>query len=227
MVSLASAISLRAAVPIDFSVRPPSPMTIFLWLSRVTIDRLLDARRAVGQILPGFGLDRRLIGQFVVQPLEHLLARDLGGERAHRRVGDLVLGIEPRPLRHHRARDRASAGRARRRSRREIMNVSSNGSAALSRAASASSSARSTRSILLRISTFAPLALAQARRECAATVAREVSARRSARASTISAPRRRRPPRRPRRRRPSRGRAGAWARTGRACRRTRSAPRPR
>ncbi len=32
------------------------------------IDRLLDAHRAVAQFLPAVGLDRRLIGQLLVQP---------------------------------------------------------------------------------------------------------------------------------------------------------------
>src|SRR6202050_2248336 len=63
-------------------------------------DRLLDAGRAVGQVLPAVGLDRRLIGQFVMHPLDELLAGDFGGERAHRRLRDLVLRIEPGPGRH-------------------------------------------------------------------------------------------------------------------------------
>ena len=67
------------------------------------IDRLLDARRAVLLIFPGFGLDRRLIGQFVVQPLEDFFARDLGGEHAQRRVGELIFRIEPGRGLHQRA----------------------------------------------------------------------------------------------------------------------------
>src|SRR5205814_4726699 len=38
------------------------------------IDRLLDAHRAVLELLPDFGLDRRLIRQFLVQPQIELLA---------------------------------------------------------------------------------------------------------------------------------------------------------
>src|SRR5581483_11060932 len=43
------------------------------------IDDLVDADAAVLALLPRFGLDRRGIGQFVMQLEEHLLARDLGG----------------------------------------------------------------------------------------------------------------------------------------------------
>src|SRR3984957_6975739 len=58
-------------------------------------DRLLDAGRPVGLVLPLIGLDGRLIGQFVVQPLDQLLAGDFGRERADRGLRDLVLRIEP------------------------------------------------------------------------------------------------------------------------------------
>ena len=60
-------------------------------------DGLLDPDRAVLLLGPALGLDRRGIGQFLVQPLEELLAGDLGGELAERQVGDLVLRIEPGP----------------------------------------------------------------------------------------------------------------------------------
>src|SRR3954453_15028137 len=43
-------------------------------------DRLLDAHRAVVARLPLVGLDRRAVGQLLVQPLVDLLARDLGRE---------------------------------------------------------------------------------------------------------------------------------------------------
>ena len=33
------------------------------------IDRLLDPDRAILHLLPGFGLDRRLVGQFLMQPV--------------------------------------------------------------------------------------------------------------------------------------------------------------
>ena len=35
-----------------------------------------------------------------MQPQEELLARDLGGGLAQRRIGELVFGIEPRARRH-------------------------------------------------------------------------------------------------------------------------------
>src|SRR6185437_6789579 len=58
-----------------------------------------DASRAVGPVRPGVGLDGRLIGQFVVQPLDQLLAGDLGRKRSDRRFRDLVLRVEPRTRR--------------------------------------------------------------------------------------------------------------------------------
>ena len=79
-------------------------------------DRLLDAGRAVGLVLPLVGLDRRLIGQFVVQPLDQLLAGDLGGERTDRRFRDLVLRIEPGTGRDDRREAIEQPRRARRRS---------------------------------------------------------------------------------------------------------------
>ena len=54
------------------------------------------------QFLPRLGLDRGVIRQFLVQPLEQLLARDLGRELAHRRIRHLVGRIEPRARRHAR-----------------------------------------------------------------------------------------------------------------------------
>ena len=60
-------------------------------------DGLLDLDRAVLLLRPALGLDRRGVGQFLVEALEELLAGDLGGELAERQVGDLVLRIEPRP----------------------------------------------------------------------------------------------------------------------------------
>src|ERR1700722_10264066 len=64
-------------------------------------DRLLDAGRAVRLFLPLLGLDRRLIGQFVVQPLDQLLSGDLGRERPDRRFRDLVLREEQGPEWNH------------------------------------------------------------------------------------------------------------------------------
>src|SRR6266567_4480373 len=64
------------------------------------IDRLFDPDRAVLELLPLIGLNRRLIGQLLVQAQIELLARDLRSELPQRRVGDLVLGIVPEPGRH-------------------------------------------------------------------------------------------------------------------------------
>ncbi len=66
------------------------------------IDHLVDARAAVGALLPGLGLDRGRIGQFVVQLQKHLLAGHFSRQPAFRRVGQLVLGKQPWPGRHHR-----------------------------------------------------------------------------------------------------------------------------
>src|SRR5206468_11265523 len=54
-------------------------------------DRLLDADRIVLALGPAVGLDRRLIGQLLMQLLKNLLARDLGCKMAHRRHRHLVL----------------------------------------------------------------------------------------------------------------------------------------
>src|SRR3954452_20620116 len=43
-------------------------------------DRLLDAHRAVAQLLPAVRFHGRPVGQFLVQAVEQLLAGDLGGE---------------------------------------------------------------------------------------------------------------------------------------------------
>ena len=64
------------------------------------IDRLLDPDIAAPQFLPRFGLDRGMVGQFLVQPLEQLLARDLGRQLAHRRIRHLIGRIKPRTWRH-------------------------------------------------------------------------------------------------------------------------------
>src|ERR671913_1035016 len=42
------------------------------------VDDLLDARAAVGPVLPLLGLDRGLVGQLLVELQEDLLARDFG-----------------------------------------------------------------------------------------------------------------------------------------------------
>src|SRR5262249_52878134 len=63
------------------------------------VDRLLDANIARAQFLPDFGFHRRVIRQFLVQPLEQLFARDLRGELADWRVRHLLGRIEPWPRR--------------------------------------------------------------------------------------------------------------------------------
>src|SRR5947207_5407280 len=68
------------------------------------IDHLIDTDRSILALLPIFGLDRRSIGQFLMQPFIEFLARRLGGEKPERHVGDLILGIEPWAFR-HRGRD--------------------------------------------------------------------------------------------------------------------------
>ena len=60
------------------------------------IDRLFDADRTVLHLFPLLGLDSGFIWQFVVDAQEQLFTRDLGGEAAHRQVGDLVFRVEPR-----------------------------------------------------------------------------------------------------------------------------------
>src|SRR5208282_5277279 len=64
------------------------------------VNSLLHPRGAVGLVLPQFGFDGGLIGQFVVQPFEQFFAGDFSGERAQGRVRNLVLGIEPGAYRH-------------------------------------------------------------------------------------------------------------------------------
>src|SRR5579862_3004850 len=66
------------------------------------IDRLFDTHRAVLELLPDLGFDRRLIRQFLMQPKIKLLAGDLGGGMAQRRIRYLILRIEPRAERHAR-----------------------------------------------------------------------------------------------------------------------------
>src|SRR5258708_37806053 len=56
------------------------------------IDGLADLDAAVLELLPRFGLDRRGIGQLVMELEKDLLARRLGSEQALRHVGELVLG---------------------------------------------------------------------------------------------------------------------------------------
>ena len=51
------------------------------------VDDLLDARAAVGPVFPLLGLDRGLVGQFLVKLQKDLLARDLGRQQAQRQVG--------------------------------------------------------------------------------------------------------------------------------------------
>ena len=185
-------------------------------------DRLLDAHRAVLALLPLVGLDRRVVGQLLVQPLVDLLARDLGGEHAQRRVGDLVL--------RDRARGPAASVAARSRLRSstpspvsaETMKVRSNGTRAFSAAASASSFGALDQVDLVEDQDLrAPAPPASFAEDRARSPRRRPCGRRRG-----GRPRRRRRPR-PRRRSPWRGRAGASARRCRACRRRRSAPRPR
>src|SRR4029077_4007881 len=54
------------------------------------IDHLLDTNAAVGPLLPALGLDRRRIGQLVMELQKNLLARHLGGEKTLLRIGELV-----------------------------------------------------------------------------------------------------------------------------------------
>ena len=117
------------------------------------INRLLDADFAAAQFLPRLGLDRGLIGQFLVQPLEQFFARDLGGQLPHGRVRHLVRRIKPRTWRH-------ALGEPALRSATpspvsaEIMKVESNLAFSLAILVSTSSVSRGTRSILLRIRIF-------------------------------------------------------------------------
>ena len=47
------------------------------------------------------GPHRAVVGQFLVQLLVQLLARDFGGEQAFAGIADLVFGIHPRAFGHH------------------------------------------------------------------------------------------------------------------------------
>lgn len=60
----------------------------------------MDLDRSVLAFLIGLGLDRAGIGQFGMKLEIDLLARHLGRQRALGRVGDLILRVMPRPLRH-------------------------------------------------------------------------------------------------------------------------------
>ena len=71
------------------------------------IDHLRDAHAAVLERFPGLGLHGHAVGQLLAQPQEQLFARDLRRHQPHRHVGELVLGIEPRPRRHPRGQGRA------------------------------------------------------------------------------------------------------------------------
>src|SRR5262249_3535318 len=60
---------------------------------------LVDLYRAVLALFPRVGLYSQFIGKLFMQTQEGLLARDLGGEHARRRVHGLIFRKEPRPLR--------------------------------------------------------------------------------------------------------------------------------
>ena len=81
-------------------VWPPLPSTILRWLSRSTKIVCSMRTEPSGPLLPLVRLDRRVVGQLLVQALVDLLAGDLGGEHAQRHIGDLVLRVEPRTFRH-------------------------------------------------------------------------------------------------------------------------------
>src|ERR1700744_6701910 len=59
-------------------------------------DRLLDADGFVLALGPAVGLDRGLIGQFLMQMAVNILSRDLRRPMSHRRVRHLGFGIEKR-----------------------------------------------------------------------------------------------------------------------------------
>ena len=59
------------------------------------IDGLVDAHAAIVELLPAGRLGRNVVGNLVMQAQEQLFPRDLGGEEAKRRIGEVVLGIEP------------------------------------------------------------------------------------------------------------------------------------
>ena len=63
------------------------------------IDDLLNAHVAVLHVFPFFRLDMGVVRQFLMQALLDFLAGDFRCQRAHRHVGNLVFGIEPRPFR--------------------------------------------------------------------------------------------------------------------------------
>ena len=88
----------RAAAPIAFSRAPALADDDRLLAVALDQDLLVDDGRAVGAVLPGLGLDRRRIGQLLVELVDDLLAGQLGRDHAVGRVGDFVLGIEPRAL---------------------------------------------------------------------------------------------------------------------------------
>ena len=58
----------------------------------LNVNGLLHPHAAVGSILPLVGLDRSLVGKFLVQLEKHLLARDFGCEQTQRQIGGLILG---------------------------------------------------------------------------------------------------------------------------------------
>ena len=64
------------------------------------IDQLVDPGRAIGAVFPFLGLDRQLIGQFLMQPQRQLFAGNLSRDQPHRRIGQLILGVKPGPGRH-------------------------------------------------------------------------------------------------------------------------------
>ena len=206
--------SLRAAEPMDL-MRAPALAHHDLALAFARhVDRLLDARRTVGKVLPLVGLDRHLVGQFVVQALEHFLARDFGGERAQRRVGDLVLGIEPRARLHHRGELVLHA--------LDAVAVERGDHEGLARTDTCSlivcASARSLRALdgvdLVEHQHAAAARLLREALEDRRALLVDALARVDQQAHDVGVARRR-----PRRCRPWRGRAGAWARRCRACRR--------
>ncbi|PAV73832.1 hypothetical protein WR25_17190 [Diploscapter pachys] len=75
-------------------------------------DLLVDFDRSVLSLAILFRLDRAGVGQFGVELKVELFARHLAGERAFGGVGDLILRIMPRPLRHRRGKRRLELGKA-------------------------------------------------------------------------------------------------------------------
>ncbi len=97
----------RAAEMLARSPRaPPAPIVLSRASALADHDRLLavaldqdllvDDGRAVLAVLPGLGLDRGRIGQLLVELVDDLLARQLGGDHPVGGVGDFVLGVKPR-----------------------------------------------------------------------------------------------------------------------------------